>query len=683
MSRLPDQTNLQDKEKFLLANKMSPEVLGTLSDQDIHAAYASTHKKLSDKAMSDKLAGKPDKEEILEAMAKAHKRVLANGEADPAYLQQLREEHKFTSPEELVKQHKAIEKEKADNKFEHQRNDAISSALNMEELPEEGLDKVIAMDRARDIAKRMNDSNMAVRKGGKPLLDKNAMSHLKKLLDDAVDKGDLQQDEIDGIALEADSMGENYLNDEHQASIDDDNAKQRAHHEEFRDHAEGMDEGALQRRGHDLDHSKAHELHEYSTNDDGTVGERTGSSHHYREEDGSVGHKEGADVDEAVEGMEAAHPPKLLGLNPEQKIEQDEHFKLMKKAAAGKLEEGDFDKFKALEAKNPNLADPKYKGQVLGAVRQQLSGEDGAEKMGNMGIDAKDHDEAAESSCRPPQGAMPSGGGKAWNPDTHRWCDKEYLDSLKGQLGPGEASYHPEGLHAGTEHALLDQDADGNVQGVMVTPTGVHKVNPSSGEMKTADGGAVSQADVLGHHLQGHEGGKVDKDTLHAMGMNHSEKHTGKGQKRGDWDPKVLTDVSGTPGARMIKPVLGKLGRMLQRNKESEKGKPNATGTDRQAARRDTEGSPSRSFLNRLGKYTKEGLLDAAEELPAYAGGNLMRGGQKLPFGLETGGGRTKVGGTDRWQDKQVRQAAKRVSQRNKASQELMDRINRVTEENE
>jgi len=681
MDRLPDQTNLQDKEKFLLANKMSPEVLGTLSDQGIHDAYASVQKKLSDKAMADKLAGKPDKEEVLEAMAKARKKVDANGVVDPAYMQQLREEHQFTSPEELVKQHKALEKEKADRKFEHDKSQANADALGMEELPEEGTDKLHAMDRARDIAKKMNDSTRAVRAGGKPLLDQKSKEHLKDLLDDAINKGKMSQEEIDGIGNDANSMQEDFLNDEHKASIDDDNTRQRLHHEEFLDHAEGTSEESLKRKGHDLDHSKAHELHHYDTNEDGTVGKRTGSSHHVREEDGSVGHKDGADdpdsVHSAVEGMESQHPPKLLGLNGEEKIEQDEHFELMKKAAAGKLDEGDFDKFKALEAKNPNLADPKYKGQVLGAVRHQLSGEDGGEKMSAMGIDGKDQDAAAESSCRPPVGAMPTGVGKAWNPDSHRWCDKEYLDGLKGQLGPGEASYHPDGLHADSgnpEHAGLDQDAQGNTQAVMVTPTGVHKVNPSSGEMKTADGGAVNHADVLGHHLQGHEGGKVDKDTLHAMGMNHSEKHTGEGQKGGK---------GGSKGGSGLKTVLGKFGRMLQSNKEREQGQPNATGQDRQRARRDTEGSPSRSFLDRLGSYAKDTLRDAAEELPGYMGGELVRGGQELPFGLETGKGKTKLGGTDRWQDKQVRQAAHRVSQRNKAAQELMDRITRVTEQNE
>jgi len=365
-------------------------------------------------------------------------------------------------------------------------------------------------------------------------------------------------------------------------------------------------------------------------------------------------------------------PPKLLGLNEDGQADQKEHFDLMKKGAAVPLSDEEMSRFKELEGNNPDLADLKYKGQLLGAHRYHLSGKSGADVMSGMGIDAKDHDEAAESSCRPPQGAMPSGGGKAWNPDTHRWCDKEYLDSIKGQLGPGEASYHPEGVHAGAVDkdgnslAHLDQDADGNVQAAMVTQTGVHKVNPSSGEMKT---GAVNQADVLGHHLKDHAGGKVDKDTLHAMGMNHSEEHTGQGQ----------TDLR-KPGEQVkqaLKPVLGKLGQMLQRNKKSEEGKPNATGTERQAARRGTEGSPASSFLSRLGKYTKEGLKDAAEELPAYAGGNLVREGQKLPFGGPT------VGGTERYKDKQVREAAKKVNKRNTASQELSDRINRVVGENE
>jgi polyhydroxyalkanoate synthesis regulator phasin len=550
----------------------------------------------------------------------------------------------------------------------------------MEALPEEGTDKLHAMDRARDVAKKMNDSTRAVQKGGKPLLDSNSRQHLKDLLDDAVNKGEMSQEEIDGIAEEANSMGDKFLDEEHQESIADDNARQRAHHEEFLDHAEGTSEEALQRKGHDLDHSKAHELHHYETNEDGTVGKRTGSSHSTRNEDGSVKHMDASgeggvpgSEDDAVEGMESQHPPKLLGLDEDGKAAQKEHFDLMKKGAAVPLSDEEMSRFKELEGMNSDLADPKYKGQLLGAQRHQISGEGGGDKMSAMGIDGKDQDEAAESSCRPPTGAMPTGVGKAWNPDTHRWCDKEYLDELKGQLGPGEASYHPDGVHAGTDNAHLDQDADGNVQAAMVTQTGVHKVNPSSGEMKTADGGAVSQADVLGHHLKDHAGGKVDKNTLQAMGMNHSEKHTGEGQKGGG----LKQAFQETPGMQMTKPILGKLGRMMQRNKKSEEGKPNATATDRQRARRDTEGSPSSSFLNKLGKYTKEGLRDAAEELPEYAGGGLLRGGQKIPLTDKT------VGGTDRWQDKQVRQAADRVAKRQSAADKLTERINRVTGENE
>jgi len=662
----------QGKRDFLLDNKMSAEYLSTLSDEALDKAYTDTHKKKSDKAMSDHLNGKPDKEGILKAMAKAHGK-----EGDEGYLQELREEHQFASADELVKEHKAVEKEKAANKFEHEKSQANANALGMEKLPEEGIDKLHAMDRARDVAKKMNDSTMAVQKGGKPLLDSNSQQHLLDLLHDAINKGELTQEDIDGIADEANSMGKDYLNDDHKASIDGDNDRQRAHHEEFLDHAEGTSEGALQRRGHDLDHSKAHELHHYEEDEEGNK-TRTGSSHSTRDEDGSVKHMDASgeggvpgSEDDAVEGMESQHPPKLLGLDEDGKAAQKEHFDLMKKGAAVPLSDEEMSRFKELEGKNPDLASPQYKGQLLGAQRHQISGEGGGDKMSGMGIDGKDHDEAAESSCKPPPGAIPSGPNKGWNPDTHRWCDKEYLDELKGQLGPGEASYHPDGVHAGTDNAHLDQDADGNVQAAMVTPTGVHKVNPSSGEMKTADGGAVSQADVLGHHLKDHAGGKVDKDTLHAMGMNHSEKHTGEGQKRGNWDPKVLTDVKNTPGAK----VLGKLGRMMQRNKKSEEGKPDATATDRQRARRDTEGSPSSSFLNKLGKHTKESLKDAAEELPGYLGGGLLRGGQTLP------GGKT-VGGTDRWQDKQVRQAADKVAKRRSASDKLTERVNRVMEEN-
>ena len=81
--------------------------------------------------------------------------------------------------------------------------------------------------------------------------------------------------------------------------------------------------------------------------------------------------------------------------------------------------------------------------------------------------------------------------------------------------------------------------------------------------------------------------------------------------------------------------------------------------------------------ISRLGKHTKESLKDAAEELPTHLGGDLAREGQKLPFGLPT------VGGTERYKDKQVRQAADTVQKRNKIADDLSTRINRVMGENE
>ena len=145
------------------------------------------------------------------------------------------------------------------------------------------------------------------------------------------------------------------------------------------------------------------------------------------------------------------------------------------------------------------------------------------------------------------------------------------------------------------------------------------------------------------------------------MGMNHSDKHTSKGQRTA-----LGQAFQETPGMKAV----GKLGRMLQRNKDREKGKPNATGVDRQRARRDTPDSPLRDVLGKIGSHVGESLRDAAEELPDYLGGNLVRGA-KSPFG------------TERWKDKQVRQAAQRVDKRNKATQELSDRVNRVMGENE
>ena len=57
--------------------------------------------------------------------------------------------------------------------------------------------------------------------------------------------------------------------------------------------------------------------------------------------------------------------------------------------------------------------------------------------------------------------------------------------------------------------------------------------------------------------------------------------------------------------------------------------------------------------------YTKEGLKDAAEELPGYLGGGLARK-------------------TDRYQDKQVRQAVKKVREQESAAAKSTARINRI-----
>jgi len=109
--------------------------------------------------------------------------------------------------------------------------------------------------------------------------------------------------------------------------------------------------------------------------------------------------------------------------------------------------------------------------------------------------------------------------------------------------------------------------------------------------------------------------------------------------------------------------TLGKLGQMLQRNKQSEEGQPNASGIARQRARRGKPGSPLTDTLAKIKSYTKEGLKDAAEELPGYLGGGLARD-------------------TDRYRDKQTREAVKKVNKRESAAQKLTDSINRVAGEN-
>jgi hypothetical protein len=336
-------------------------------------------------------------------------------------------------------------------------------------------------------------------------------------------------------------------------------------------------------------------------------------------------------------------------LDDEEKIAQKEHFDLIKKG--GLRSDDETATMKQLEQDNPFLHDPQYKAQVLGGNRHQLGGEFGEAVMTNMNLSPDQQEEAQLAACQAPPGAMPPPSNdlkpKAWNPATHRWCDKEYLEGLQGGIGEGEGMLMPNGLHHGTENAHLDQDAAGNVQGAIVTKDGVFKHHPPA-KLGQTPTGPMGASDLAGHALSeaahaaditGH-GDKISKDIVASTGHGHSATHGSKG-------------VASKP------PPPGPTALRNRKNKEREQRANASTGIQRQMSRRDTEGSPLKRFLSGTMAAAKEGAIEVGGELPGYLGGGQVKG-------------------TEAWQKHQIRQATKTVQTKERAAtkfRRLMDEV--------
>jgi hypothetical protein len=306
---------------------------------------------------------------------------------------------------------------------------------------------------------------------------------------------------------------------------------------------------------------------------------------------------------------------------------------------------------KQLEQDIPFLHDPQYKAQVLGGNRHQLGGEFGEAVMTNMNLSPDQQEEAQLAACQAPPGAMPPPSNdlkpKAWNPATHRWCDKEYLEGLQGGIGEGEGMLMPNGLHHGTENAHLDQDAAGNVQGAIVTKDGVFKHHPPA-KLGQTPTGPMGASDLAGHALSeaahaaditGH-GDKISKDIVASTGHGHSATHGSKG-------------VASKP------PPPGPTALLNRKNKERAEKANAKTGIQRQMSRRDTEGSPLKRFLSGTMAAAKEGAIEVGGELPGYLGGGQVKG-------------------TEAWQKHQIRQATKTVQTKERAAtkfRRLMDEV--------
>jgi hypothetical protein len=500
--------------------------------------------------------------------------------------------------------------------------------------------------------KKLDAHKQSHEKDGKPLLDMNAVKNLKEMTDDAVNKGDLSGEDMERLHAELNDMGHKFWDDDHQSQLDGEHETARLAHQEHMEHVSGP--GGHEARVEAFDHSKAHELHHYERDADGNRGERTGSTYNRKDADGKRERVEEPNskdsLNSAVEHLEdTKHPPKVPGLDDEEKIAQKEHFDLIKKG--GLRSDDETATMKQLEQDNPFLHDPQYKAQVLGGNRHQLGGEFGEAVMTNMNLSPDQQEEAQLAACQAPPGAMPPPSNdlkpKAWNPATHRWCDKEYLEGLQGGIGEGEGMLMPNGLHHGTENAHLDQDAAGNVQGAIVTKDGVFKHHPPA-KLGQTPTGPMGASDLAGHALSeaahaaditGH-GDKISKDIVASTGHGHSATHGSKG-------------VASKP------PPPGPTALRNRKNKEREQQANASTGIQRQMSRRDTEGSPLKRFLSGTMAAAKEGAIEVGGELPGYLGGGQVKG-------------------TEAWQKHQIRQATKTVQTKERAAtkfRRLMDEV--------
>jgi len=629
---------------------MEDRFVDSLSDGAVHQKHEEWESKNNANKANKQVSQGFSKEDVLKAMAKADGR-----EGDEDHLNTLRERHQFDDANEVRKIHRDREDRRAESAHSMKQDAAIAEATNMKELPDD-VDSYHAENRIREIMKKLDDHKQSHEKDGKPLLDMNAVKNLKEMTDDAVNKGDLSGEDMERLHAELADMGHKFWDDDHQSQLDGEHETARLAHQEHMEHVSGP--GGHEARVEAFDHSKAHELHHYERDADGNRGERTGSTYNRKDADGKRERVEEPNskdsLHDAVEHLEdTKHPPKVPGLDDEEKIAQKEHFDLIKKG--GLRSDDETATMKQLEQDNPFLQDPQYKAQVLGGNRHRMSGDDGEQVMNDMNLSPDQQEEAQLAACQAPPGAMPPPSDdlkpKAWNPATHRWCDKEYLEGLQGGIAEGEAMLMPNGLHHGTDNAHLDQDADGNVQGAIVTKDGVFKHQPPA-KLGQTPTGPMGASDLAGHALSeaahaaditGH-GDKISKDIVASTGHGHSATHGNQ---------KIATKP----------PPPGPTKRRNRLNKRREQASGAGTGIERQMSRRGTEGSPLSRFLSgAFPEGIKQAGLEVAGEAPGYLGGE-------------------KVRGTEAWQKHQIRQATKTVQTKERAATKFRRMMDEVQQE--
>ena len=616
--------SLDKKRQDLVSNfNQDQDYVDSLSDEKleaIHSKHTDKKQELNANQEIQSSAAKTKRAEILQAMARAHGK-----EGDEDYMRELEEKHEFDDPKDLIKLHREQQARRAENEHKDNANQANADAMSMSEVPE-GIDKHDAKHRLREITKKLRDHRNVGEKEGKELLDRKSIEHLRKLGHDVANH--LTSEDLDEINQEANEMGDNFMNDAHKEELEAKYDKSRAHHKEAIDHISS--ESSHEDRVHAFDHSRAHELHH--VDEDGNV---SSVSHSKMGEDGKAIHTDEGTHEDAHGGRTASKPPKLLGLDKDGQADQAAHFELAKKyhdpKYVGKPEFGSakagLDRMKELEAKNPQLADPKYKGQLMGGQGSHLNSELGGQQMSDMGMSENEQEEARMEAGKPPAGGPPRP-GLVWAPGIKHWVKPETLREMQGGMSAGGGTYMPMGI-AGHKA----DGTEGNSGPAMVTASGLHP-----GHLPTADGHTDSMGghgDMAGHILgqalndhhnewdeKGQKGNaiKVDKKLLDSTGINHSEVHGGGGG-----------GAAPTPGPQAPTP-------RQQALDSSNEGKPSDTGVQRQANRRgDPKASPLAEALMRARGHTSEeakgrtmgqeygrSARKAAGELPVI--GSLFRG---------------------------------------------------------
>ena len=634
---------------------------------------------------------------------------VVNGEFNEDRYNELKAKHSEDTSKDTDKALRAHRGAEAKAAIDNKRGMLHGEVQTMDALPDD-VSKEDAMDRARKIVEMYGDHKSHLdENGGEGLLEPNHEGHLREMMNDAIAKGNLTDDDIAQISNEKDQHGKDFNKGSHRAELDATHDKihaDRSQHDEFLhspdSHAERAN--AFKHSAGDEIHARMH-LREGGSYEDfqdtkdehspfmhqklpeGGKGRTTMSRDHGVSED-DVDH-----TDTSLRTRKPDHPPKIHGADKNLLAAQQEHHdalhgihedvQTLQRAKMRKgLTEDDTDeavekaqnaldgrkaRMQELEEQHPQLADHKYKAASLGKkLHDSEYTHDDA--LGHVGLADMDPEALRQSKGLPP-GPPPMGAdGKplVWAKGIQRWVKQENLMKYMSGASAGGGTYMPNGIDNDHPDVGSDEHAANASGPVMVTANGIHSVNPGGGSSTTGDVNDhnTNVANILGamvapHHADGDPKSnniKIDKNTMDLAGANGPE-NQGQGET-----PQPGGGEAGAPPP--TKPpeeqpeVFGAGGTGREREEDRR-------GTDKSAAHRFFSGKEEEGKGRKggLGDYIKDALADAGGELPAVLGGGAVRG-------------------SDRWKKLRIRDFNRQEAKNQRASEKLARLVREVDDEN-